>query len=86
MADSSVVVLNASKTGCAVSVLTTTGVQHVPLPDMSLIQVTKLTKLICYAIAKGGRDALNPQVNHTHFESLVPFISDTLWILREPLD
>jgi hypothetical protein len=83
VADGSVVVLNASKTGCAALVLTTTGVQHVPLPDLSLNQVIELTKLIRYAIAKGDRE---PQANHIHFESLVPFISDTLQLLRESLE
>ncbi|KIM71698.1 hypothetical protein PILCRDRAFT_82523 [Piloderma croceum F 1598] len=45
-----VVILNASKTGCAALVLTSTGVQHVPLPALSFVEAHRLAKLIQSAI------------------------------------
>ena len=84
-----VVILNASKAGCAALVLTLHGVQHVPIPELSSHQVTTLIKLIRNAIAQGGRDTLLPDSNRVHVQGLVeqmPLISDTLQLLRLPLE
>ena len=40
------VILNASGTACAALILTSTGVQHVPLPDLTFGNVTQLVKLL----------------------------------------
>ena len=84
-----VVILNTSKAGCAALVLTLNGVQHVPLPDLSSHHVTTLIKLIRNANAQGGRDTLLPDSNGAHVQGLVeqmPLISDTLQLLRLPLE
>jgi tetratricopeptide (TPR) repeat protein len=88
-ADGPVVVLNASQSACDTLILTPTGVRHIPLPDLSITDVTKLVKLIHCAIAQDGRDILHPESNRAHIEGLVqqiPFISDTLQLLRWPLE
>ncbi|KIM82633.1 hypothetical protein PILCRDRAFT_70495, partial [Piloderma croceum F 1598] len=84
-----VVILNASKAGCAALVLTLNGVQHVPIPDLSSHQVTTLVELIRNAIAQGGRDTSLSDSNCAHVQGLVeqmPLISDTLQLLRLPLE
>jgi hypothetical protein len=84
-----VVILNTSKAGCAALILTLNGVQHVPLPDLSSHHVTTLVKLIRNAIAQGGGDTLLPDSNRAHVQGLVeqmPLISDTLQLLRLPLE
>jgi hypothetical protein len=88
-ADGPVVVLNASQSACDALILTPTRVRHIPLPDLSITDVTKLVKLIHCAIAQDGRDILHPESNRAHIEGLVqqiPFISDTLQLLRRPLE
>jgi len=55
-ANGPIVILNASKTCCTALVLTLNDVQHIPLLDLSLNQVTNLVKLIQHAIAQGGRN------------------------------
>jgi hypothetical protein len=84
-----VVILNASETGCAALVFNLNGVQHVPIMDLSLHQLTTLVKLIRNAIAQSGRDASLPDSNRARVWGLVeqiPFISDTLQLLRLPLE
>ena len=88
-ANGPVIVLNPSKTGCAVLVLISTGVQHVPFPNLSVAKVTNLTKLLCYAIVQDGMDTLPLESNHVHLEGLIPqipYISDTVQLLRQPLE
>jgi len=70
-ASGSLVILNASTTGCAALILTVTGVQHMPFPDLSLTEVTKLVKLLRCAIGQGGRYASPPELGHTYIEGLV---------------
>jgi hypothetical protein len=65
-----------------------TGVQHVPLPDLGFTEITKLVKLLRYAISQDGRDALLIESNRTCVEGLVrqiPSISETLQSSRLPL-
>jgi hypothetical protein len=86
---SPVVVLNASKTDCAALVLTLTGVQHVPFPDLTLTDVAQLVKLTHYAIAHDEKHTSLLESNCMHVKGLVqqiPFISDTLQLLRLPLE
>ena len=84
-----VVVLNISEPGCFALILTTIGVQHVPLLNVSLTEVTKLVKLIRHAIAQSGRDAVLPEANRAEVKNIVqqmPCISETLQMLRDPLE
>jgi hypothetical protein len=90
-ANGPVVVLTASElNGCAAAlILTSGGVQHVPLSHLDCTELNKLVKLLRYAIAQDGRDALLLESNRAHVKSLVqqmPFISDTLQLLRLPLE
>lgn len=81
-----VVILNASNTGCAALILTATGIQHVPFPDLSFVAVTVLVKLLRYAVAQDGR---NPSLPSAHVDGLVqqiPFVIDTSQLLRPPSD
>jgi len=83
-----VVILNASETGCAALVLTSTGVHHVPFPNLNFKKVTKLVELLRHAIAHGGRDAPLPESSCTLVEGFVhdiPFVSGILEELRMPI-
>ncbi|KIM74613.1 hypothetical protein PILCRDRAFT_14277 [Piloderma croceum F 1598] len=78
-----IVILNASQTGCNALILTSTGVQHtIPFPDLNFTLLTKLVKLLRYAIGYGGsRDAPLLESNRELVEDILqqmPFISDTL--------
>jgi len=69
--------------------LTSTGIQHIPLLDLSFVAVTKLVKLLRYAISQDGRDVLLVESNRALVDSLVqqvPSLSDTLQLLRQPLE
>ena len=84
-----IVVLNASQAGCAALILTSAGVQHVPLPNLNFTLVTKLVKLLRCAIGQDGRDPSVLESNRANSKSLalqMPFISDTLQLLRLPLE
>ena len=88
-ANGPIVVLSASKTRCDALLLKSTGVHHVPFPNLGFVEVSLLVKLIHYAIAQDGRDAFFLESNSAHVEGLVqhmPFISDTLRLLRLPLE
>lgn len=88
-ADGSVVILNASEAACVALILTSTGIQHIPLLDLSFVAVTKLVKLLRYAISQEGRDVLLVESNRALVDSLVqqvPSLSDTLQLLRQPLE
>ena len=93
-ANGPVVILNASQSGCAALIVTSTGVQHVPFMDLGLSEVTKLVELIRHAIAEGaegaegGKNALVHESNRTRVIDLVrqmPLISDRLQMLRPRL-
>jgi hypothetical protein len=78
-----IVVLNAAQTGCNALILTSTGVQTIPFPDLNFTLVTKLVKLLRYAIGHDGRDAPSPllESNRALVEDIlqqIPFISDIL--------
>jgi len=86
-ANGPVVILNASNTGCAALILTATGVQHVPFPNLSFVAVTDLVKLLRHAVAQDGRNPSLPKSNGTHVDGLVqqiPFVIDTSQLLRPP--
>ncbi|KIM81734.1 hypothetical protein PILCRDRAFT_71721 [Piloderma croceum F 1598] len=61
-----VVIINASQTDCAALILTSTGVQHIPFPDLSFTEATKLVQLTQNAIMEDDRDA------SLHMSSWVP--------------
>jgi hypothetical protein len=84
-----IVVLNASKTRCDALILKSTGVHYVPFPNLDFVEVSVLVKLIRYAITQDSRDTFFHESNPAHIEGLVqqmPFISDTLRLLRLPLE
>jgi tetratricopeptide (TPR) repeat protein len=88
-ANGPIVVLNASKTRCDALILKSTGVHYVPFPNLGLVEVSFLVKLIRYATAEDSRDTFFLKSNPAHVEGLVqqmPFISDTLRLLRLPLE
>jgi len=80
-----VVILNASKTGCAALILTPTGVQHVPLPQSTFTEMIVLVKLLQNAISSDARCSSLPESVRACVEGLVqqmPTRSDTLRSLR----
>ncbi|KAF8512786.1 CHAT domain-containing protein [Gautieria morchelliformis] len=77
-----VVILNASNTGCDGLILTSSGVQHVPLV-LVLADVTALVNCIQLATASGSRDPALSASIRAHVEGLeqmLPF--NTLQLLR----
>ncbi|KIM81205.1 hypothetical protein PILCRDRAFT_821657 [Piloderma croceum F 1598] len=87
--DGPIVILNASKRGCAALILTSTGVQNIVFPDLGFNEVTSLVALLRYAIAQDGRNSLPLESNHACIEDLfqqVPSISDTMQLLGLPLE
>jgi hypothetical protein len=88
-ANGPVVLLNASKTGCAALILTSTGVQHVLLPNLTFADVDVLVKLVKIATQQDSRSAALPEPNRARVEGLVQQIqphSDTLKMLRLPFE
>jgi hypothetical protein len=84
-----VAILIASKTACAALVLKLTGVRHVPLPDLSLTEVTILVKLICQIIAQDGRGGMLSDPSRACVEGLIqqmPLLSGTVQQLRRPFE
>jgi tetratricopeptide (TPR) repeat protein len=84
-----VVILNASKTACTALILTSTGVQHIPFPDLNFRVIARLVNLLRYAIAQGGRNTLLLESDRALVEGVLqqtPVISDTLRSLRLPLE
>ena len=82
-----VVILNASVTGCAALILTSAGVQHVPFPDLTLDDVTRLAKLL--QVASKGIDNWFPEFDcaYTTYMEDVQRMSDlpnTMQMLRLP--
>ena len=74
------VILNACNAGCAALILSSTGVQHVPFPKLSLANLAWLVELMQIATAPGSRDGSKDLVLQ------MPPLSDTLWILRQTLE
>jgi hypothetical protein len=86
-AHGSVVILNASKAGCAALILTSTSVRHVPLSQLTFAKVTALVQLIRNATTQEGRDTLLPK--YARVECLLqqmPLLSDTVQSFRLALE
>ena len=86
-ANGPVVILNASRTGCAALILTSAAaaVQHVPFPELTLDDLTRLAKVL--QVASKGIDDWLPDSDCTYVEGVVqrmPDLPDTLQILRLP--
>lgn len=85
-ANGPIIILNASKGGCAALVLTSTGVQSVPLLKLTFTEVTTLAKLIKSGIAP---NTLVIRSNRAYVEGLVqqmPLLSDNLKLLKLPFE
>lgn len=76
-----VVILNASKTGCAALILTSAAVQHVPFPDLTLDNVTYLAKLLQVASKGIDSDDLLPE-SYCAFLEDVQRMSDLPYALQ----
>ena len=84
--DAPLVVFNASDTGCAALILTSTEVQHVPLPRLTFVNLNRLVGLIQTATTPGSRDIPLPESSREHMENLVRQMSlpsDTLQLLGQ---
>ena len=82
-----VVILNASKTGCAALILTSAAaVQHVPFPDLTLDDVTHLAKLLQVASKGIDSDDLLPESYCAFLEDVqrMSDLPDALQMLRLP--
>jgi hypothetical protein len=82
-----VVILNASKSSSDALIMTSSGVKHVPLPDLSFMVVNALVKLIQTATAIDGRNPLLPMADYAQINDLFQRISvisqaDSLRFLR----
>jgi len=87
--DCPVIILNASETGCAALILTLTGVQHVPFPNLDFTEVNTLVKLIRHAITQDGGDSSLHRSSHIAVEGLIeqtPLHSEIMQQLRLPLE
>ena len=89
-ANGPIVALNASKTSghCAALILTSTGVQCIPLLDLSFTKLTTLVELLRHAIVQHGRDVFFLQSSEylRHLVQQMSFISSSLQLLREQLE
>jgi hypothetical protein len=63
-----VVILNASESGCDALIMTLTGVEHIPLPELSLTDAHMLVKLTQTATGSKGR---YPEAVGTDIDALV---------------
>jgi uncharacterized protein YifN (PemK superfamily) len=64
-ANALVVILNASKNGCAVLVLQSSTIQHVPLPKMTFTMANELVMMTRRAVASQGGNVLLPTSNQS---------------------
>jgi hypothetical protein len=80
-----VVILNTSKSGSDALIMTLSGVQHIPLPELSFTTVNALVKLTQNATATSGRNTLLPDADRAQIEGCflqMPDLSDRLQALR----
>jgi hypothetical protein len=81
-ANGPVVAVNVSKTGPSALILTVSGVEHIPLPELDFTELETLVRLVHTATgrAPSGRQSLPPENNLAQVESLVqqlPVSSET---------
>ena len=57
--DAPLVIINAGDIDCAALILTSSGVQHIPLPQLTFSRVTRLVKLIQIVTVPGSTDVLS---------------------------
>jgi hypothetical protein len=79
-----VVILNASETGSDALIMTSCGVEHVALSDLSFEAVNMLVKLLQTVTKMDGRNSLLPDAKRVQVDGVLRQMADTLLSSRLP--